>query len=217
MKDLRITLVQDRPDRPFYSGSSITGSLVAVVDEPKRYEDISIHFLGKAKVEWEECLCCRSKHNVLLGTVTYRSKKVYVKQSLWTVDQSSDGRLPPGQHTCPFRFDVPRYAPSSYAFEGSVGWIRYELRIRIRIRIEKGFLKFDHEVRRSVPVQQVVDMSNPRLLQPICQEVQKRFCFLCRSSAQIVLTVKLLKKDYCKGEALPYMSPLRMGAVAASF
>ena len=200
MKELRITLVQNRLDHLFYSGSSVTGSLVVDVDKPKSYKHISIQFLGRAKVHWTER---RGGGGGRYGggghTVHYTSKEVYVDvtRSLWTADQSPDGCLPPGQHIYTFCFDIPRNAPSS--FEGAVGSIRYEL----HGRIGKGPLKFDHVVHRSVLVQQVVDMSNPRLLQPMRQEVQKTVCCLWCASAPIVLTVAVPKKGYRIGEILP--------------
>ena len=54
MKDLRITVVQERPHQPFYSGSSVAGAFLIGVDEPKSYKYISIQFLGRAFVHWTE-------------------------------------------------------------------------------------------------------------------------------------------------------------------
>jgi len=120
-----------------------------------------------------------------------------VRQTLWTADQSPDGRLAPGQYSFPFRFDIPSSAPSS--FEGTVGSIRYEL----HGRIGTGLLKFDRKIAFRVPVQQVVRISDPRLLQPARQEVQKTVgCLFC-TSAPIVLTVTAPKTGYCIGETLP--------------
>ena len=205
MKELRITLVQDRPNEPFYSGSSVTGSLVVVVDEPKRYQDISIQFFGRAKVQWTELGSSSSGRGI---AARYWSKQIYVDaiRNLWTADQSPNGCLPPGQHIYPFCFKIPRNAPSS--FEGTVGSIRYEL----RGRIGKGFLKFDHKIQRSVPVQQVVDMSDPRLLEPIRQEVQKTVCVLCCALAPIVLTVTLPKQGYRIEETLPLHVTIENGS-----
>ena len=120
MKDLRITVVQKRPDQPFYSGSSVAGAFLIGVDEPKSYKYISIQFLGRAFVHWTE--------QGPQGTgVDCTSSEVYVdvRQTLWTADQSPGGHLAPGQYSFPFRFDIPSSAPSS--FEGTVGSIRYEL------------------------------------------------------------------------------------------
>ena len=156
MKDLRITLVQERPGQPFYPGSSVAGALLVSVDKPKSYTHISIQFLGRAYVHWSETQGSGEGSH----TVHYTSSEVYVddRQTLWTAAQSPEGRLAPGQYSFPFRFDVPSSAPSS--FEGTVGSIRYEL----HGRIGTGLLKFDHRIAVSVPVQQVVGVNHPRLL-----------------------------------------------------
>ena len=200
MKDLRITVVQERPDQPFYSGSSVAGALLIGVDEPKSYKYISIQFLGRAYVHWKES----NGQN----TVQYTSSEVYIdaRQTLWTADQSPDGRLAPGQYSFPFRFDIPSSAPSS--FEGTVGSIRYEL----HGRIGTGHLKFDHKLAVRVPVQQVVRISEPRLLQPARLEVQKIVgCLFC-TSAPIVLTVTVPKTGYCIGETLPVHVSIENGS-----
>ena len=187
MKDLRIALVQDRPDQPFYPGSTVTGAFLVDVNEPKSYKYISIEFLGRAYVHWTKTEVC------------YSSSEVYadVRQTLWTADESPDGRLAPGQYSFPFRFDIPPNAPSS--FEGTVGSIRYEL----HGRIGTGLLKFDRKIAFRVPVRQVVRISDPRLLQPARQEVHKTLGYLLRSSAPIVLAVTVPKAGYCVGERVP--------------
>ena len=210
MKELRIALVQNPSrDQPFYeSGSSVTGNLVVVVDEPKSYKHISIQFLGRAKVHWTERRGGGSgRYGGGERTVHHTSEEVYVdlKQSLWNADQSPDGCLPPGQHIYQFRFGIPRNAPSS--FEGTVGSIQYEL----HGRIGKGPWKFDHVVHHSVLVQKVGDMSNPRLQQPMRQEVQKTVCCLWCSSAPIVLTVTV-PKGYSIGEILTIYVTIENGS-----
>ena len=188
MKDLHIiSVVQDRPDQPFYPGSVVTGSFLVSVNKPKSYKHISIQFLGRAYVHWTKSEVC------------YSSTQVYVDitQTLWTADQSPDGRLSPGQHVFWFRFDIPTNAPSS--FEGTVGSIRYEL----LGRIGTGLLKSDRRISVRVPVQQVVRISDPRLLQPVRQEVHKTVGRLFRAAAPVVLTATLPKTGFCVGETLP--------------
>ena len=172
---------------------------MVVVDEPKSYKHISIQFLGRAKVHWTERRGGGSgRYDGGGRTVHHTSEEVYVdlKQSLWNADQSPDSCLPPGQHIYQFRFGIPHNAPSS--FQGTVGSIRYEL----HGWIGKGPWKFDHVVHHSVLVQQVVDMSNPCLQQPMRQEVQKTVCCLWCASAPIVLTVTVPKRGYSIGEIL---------------
>ena len=168
------------------------------VDEPKSYKHISIQFLGRAYVHWTERTDEHARE--------YTSYEVYidVRQTLWTADQSSDGRLAQGQYSFPFRFDIPSNAPSS--FEGTVGSNRYEL----HGRIGTGHLKFDHKLTVRVPVQQVVRISEPRLLQPTGQELTGG-CLFC-TSAPIVLTVTVPKTGYCIGETLPVQVSIENGS-----
>ena len=79
-------------------------------------------------------------------------------------------------------------------------------------RIGTGHLKSDHKLTVIIPVQQVVRIRDPRLLQPACQVVQKTVgCLLC-TSAPIVLTVTVPKTGYCIGETLPVHVSIENGS-----
>ena len=198
--DLRIALVQDRPDQPFYSGSSITGSLWVGVNEPKSYKCISVQLLGRANVQWTET---QGQGQV----VRYTSSEDYVNVTqAWSADQFPDRCLPPGQHSFPFRFDIPPNAPSS--FEGTAGSIRYEL----YGRMWTDSPNLEHRIAVRVPVQQVVGVSDPRLLQPVHLKVQKTVGFSLCASAPIVLTVTVPKTGYCIGETLPVHVSIENGS-----
>ena len=199
MKGFRITVQQENPGQPYYTGSSVAGSLLVVVDKPKSCKHISIQFLGRADVHWKEVVSEGVGEDASSRIKRYISSETYVNTelTLWTADQSQDGRLPPGQHSFPFRFDIPPNAPSS--FEGTLGSIRYTL----RGRVGTSLFKFDHQIEARVPVQQVVGVCVPRLLQPVRQEVQKRVRHLLRASTPVVLTVTIPKTGYCLGETLP--------------
>ena len=197
-------MVQERPHQPFNPRSRVAGAFLIGVDEPKSCKHIFIQFLGRAYVRWTETEGTGNNSRM----VSYTSSEVYVdvRQTLWTADQSPDGRLAPGQYSFPFRFDIPSRAPSS--FEGTVGSIRYEL----HGRIGTSPLKFDHKLAVRVPVQQVVRINEPRLLQPVRQEVQKTVgCLFC-TSAPIVLTVTAPKTGYCIGETLPVHVSIENGS-----
>ena len=125
---------------------------------------------------------------------------------LWNSQQSPDGKLPPGQYNWPFSFIVPPTAPSS--FEGSVGNIRYSL----VGTIVTGLLKFNQNVELRIPVQQLVKITDPRLLQPVRQEVQKKICCLCCASGPIVMTVAVPKTGFCIGESFQLHTSLENGS-----
>ena len=206
--NLRIGLVQSAPNQAYYPGSTITGSLLLDVDESKSYNQILIQFAGSSYVHWTESRTTGSRGNRRRVTRSYTSTQSYVDLTapLWDSQQSPDGKLAPGQYNWPFSFNIPPNAPSS--FEGSVGYIRYSL----VGKIVTGLLKFNHSVELRVPVQQLVKISDPRLLQPVRQEVQKTVCCLCCASGPIVLTVALPKTGFCIGESLQLHASLENGS-----
>ena len=196
MSKLRISLVQVRTDQIYFTGSSITGSLLLSVTEPKDYEHVSIRFVGKAHVRWT------------VDKTTWDVTEPYIdgKIILWSSDQSPDGKLDPGEYNWPFTFTIPPNVPSS--FEGTVGNIRYSLEGRIRT----GLMKFDHKVEVRIPVQQVVSITNPQLLEPVRQEVQKTVCCLCCASGPVVLNVAVPKAGFCIGESFPVHVTIENGS-----
>ena len=201
--NLRIGLVQSIPNQPFYAGSPITGSLLLDIYEPKSYKEILIHFSGRSYVHWT------GYHTVNGGRgERFTSSEGYVDlaASLWSKLRSPDGKLHPGQYNWPFSFNIPPTAPSS--FEGTVGDIRYTL----VGTIVTGMLKSDHTVELQVPVEQLVRITDPRLLQPVRQEVQKRICCLCCASGPIVMTVAVPKTGFCIGEAFQLHASLENGS-----
>jgi hypothetical protein len=206
--NLRIGLVQSAPNQPYYPGSTITGSLLLDVDQPESYKQILIQFSGRSYVHWTESRTEGTGDNQRTVTYTYSSTEPYVDlvAPLWNSQQSPDGKLPPGQYNWPFSFNIPPTAPSS--FEGSVGNIRYSL----VGKIVTGLLKFNHSAELRIPVQQLVKITDPRLLQPVRQEVQKRICCLCCASGPIVLTVAVPKTGFCIGEPFQLHTSLENGS-----
>ena len=85
-------------------------------------------------------------------------------------------------HNKPFCFVIPPSVPSS--FEGKFGNIRYIL----RGTIVTGLLIHNHDVTALVPVQQLVRITDPRVLQPVHKEVQKTVgCLFCTSQPIIAI------------------------------
>ena len=208
MPNLRISLVQENPNQAYYAGGAISGNVLLDVDEPKSYKKISVRFTGRSYVHWTERHTTGSGDNRRTETRSYTSSETYgdLIASLWSSQQSPDGKLAPGQYSWPFRFDIPPTAPS--AFEGTVGNIRYSL----VGRIGTGLLKFDLTVEVRVPVLQLVKISDPRLLEPLRQEVQKTLCCLCCASQPIVLTVAVPKSGFCVGESFQLHVSLENGS-----
>ena len=210
MPNVRIALVQETSNHVYYSGSAITGNLLLDTDEPKNYKQISVHFNGKSYVHWTETRTEGSGDNQRTVTDSFTSSESYVDLigTVWSSQQSSDGKLAPGQYSWPFRFNIPATAPSS--FEGTVGHIRYNL----IGRIGAGLLKL---VEVQIPVQQLVRITDPRLLQPQRKEIQKTVCCMCCASQPIILTVAVPKTGFCIGESFQLHVSLENGSARRVF
>ena len=231
MPDLRIALVQQTGSQVYHSGTTISGNVLLSVDEPKSYKRILVQFTGRSHVHWTERQReghhhhghghghggsghrhghgrHRGGHHDHQVTRSFTSSETYVdlEAAVWDSQQSPGGKLGAGQHSWPFRFDLPPMVPSS--FEGSVGHIRYTL----LAKIVTGLLKFDHNVEIPVPVQQLMKLTDPRLLQPQRQEVQKTVCCLCCASGPIMLTVAIPKTGFILGESFKLNASLENGS-----
>ena len=212
--NLRIALVQGSPNELYYSGSAFTGNVLLDVDEPKSYKQIFLEFTGRSYVQWTESRTEGSGQGQRTVTYTCSSTEPYVDEVaslwIWNSQQSgisvADGKLQPGQYSWPFSFTIPPTAPSS--FEGRVGNIRYALVARILT----GIMKFNHTVEARIPVQQLVKLNDPSLLQPRRHEVQKTLCCLCCTSAPIVLNMAVPKTGFCIGESFQLHVSLENGS-----
>lgn len=208
MPNLRIALVQESANQVYFSGNTVSGNVLLDIDEPKSYKQVCVQFIGRSHVHWTESHTEGSGDHRRTVTRTYSSTESYADlvADLWNSRQSPDGKLAPGQYSWPFAINIPSTAPSS--FEGSVGRIRYALVGRIRT----GLLKFDHTVEVQIPVQQLLSITDPRLLQPQRQEVQKTVCCLCCASQPIILSVSVPKTGFCIGETFTLNVSLENGS-----
>lgn len=199
-----------------YSGNTITGNVLLDVNKNKSYQRISIQFTGRSLVSWtgkraesvenlsddDDRRPRRSSNLPCTATESY----VNVVTTLWK--SQNNGKLTPDQYSWPFSFDIPQSAPSS--FEGTVGNIRYTL--VGQIVSGKTKVTSDHSVELQIPVQQIVKITNPRLLQPMHQEVQKTIESLCCSSQPIVMSVSVPKTGFDVGESFHLLVSLENGS-----
>lgn len=212
MPNLRISLVQERPNQPFSPGSSIAGNVLLDVSKPKSYKQILLQFTGRSYVSWKqretETYYESGRRHERTVTREYTSTEEYVKKELvlWNSQRSQDGNLAPGPHSLPFRFDIPRSVPSS--FEGRDGNIRYTL----MTKAITGLLSFNKSAEITVPIQEMVDVSIPSLLQPARDELRKTVCCLCCASQPIVLTIALPKTGFLLGESLQLHTSIENGS-----
>ena len=191
-RDFRIVL-ENSDSQVNYSGSTLTGRLLVHVNEPQNCKKITILFFGKADVLW-----VRKNDNA-----NFRNSETYGLHELtiWSSEQSANGQLSPGEHSFPFQFTIPQSVPSS--FEGPLGHIRYS----VLAQIWTDTLAFGltmafptHKVEVRVRVQQLVSITNPCLLEPHNQVVQKRVGY---NLALVAMTISLPQPVFYIGEALP--------------
>ena len=208
MPNLRIDLVQESANQVYFSGNTVSGNVLLDIDKPKSYKQVCVQFIGRSQVQWTESHTEGSGEYQRTVTRIYSSTESYADLvvNLWDSRQSPDGKLAPGQYRWPFVINIPSSAPSS--FEGCVGRIRYTLTGRIRT----GSLKFDHTVQVKIPVQQPLSITNPHLLQPQSQEVQKTVCCLCCASQPIILSVSVPKTGFYIGESFTLNVSLENGS-----
>ncbi|CAI8004666.1 Arrestin domain-containing protein 4 [Geodia barretti] len=192
--------IQLSSNKVYHPGSTVTGSLLLDVDEAKSYKQILVQLSGRSYVHWRESSGQSSRNCISLEP--YFDSVA----PLWDSRQSPDGKLPPGQYNWPFSFVIPPSVPSS--FEGKFGNIRYML----VGRIVTGALKYNHDVMALIPVQQLVQITDPRLLQPVRTEVQKTVGFLFSTSQPIIMSVAVPKTGFFIGESFQLHISLENGS-----
>lgn len=186
---------QRRPSRGYCSGSSIEGQLIAEIAAPVTVERVSVRFSGKGSVN---CTNEASRSHFSCSSEVYcDEEQILVGLAERGIGPSEYLSLPSGNQSFPFRFTIPSSAPSS--IEGSGGYIRYEV---------QGFVTMSDQSRCCsqpvvVTVNYPVNVAEPHLLQPKCQEVQKTVSFFPWTSSPLSMAVTVPKTGYCVGEEMP--------------
>ena len=229
-EDFKIVLHPSSPEgelNVYNPGSEVTGTLFVDVSTPRQYNSIVINLLGEGHVQWTKTTIHITPSNGISNfytTVAIRkADRVYVNltKSLWNKSETSDGNLPPGQHSFPFHFVLPQGIPSSHESELRVphrdsaygrwdkgsGWTRYTLCGRIKHRGHQN----DQIIQTSLTIKEIIDINTPQLQLPVSLCVRKTpFCFCC-VSGPVTATLDLPKTGYCVGEDIPYHITIENG------
>ena len=196
MQKWKIDVSKDNPKEAYYPGDTVTGNLLLDIDKPENYSQISIQLDGRAHVRWEKT---QGKHTVVCEST---DQFVNNEVTLWSGGDAPDAQLAPGHYSWPFSFEIPTRAASSH--EGSdYGNIRYSLVGKARRkngRVFGGRVRTVAEVR--IAVLQLVKLTDPRLLRPVRQDIQRRFLCLFCAKRPITLTVSIPKTGYLLGESV---------------
>ena len=204
VKGFKILLDQPPSGPAYFSGMEVSGTLVVEVDEPKKYNSITICLTGRGHVHWTET--SGSGNNQTTVSYTANETHVDLQNVAWSKDQSIDGLLPPGEHHYQFRFLLPQNIPSSFEARGP-GWIRYN----IEAKIDRKFPKLNRRIETRLQVVEVVHISADSLRLPFHLEKQKTAGCLCCKSAPIVTTVEVPRTGYCVGEEIPFQVTVENG------
>ena len=190
MKDFKLQLNYP-PQGVYFTGMTVTGTVLAVSDEPKNYKAIEVKIIGFAHVHWSESH--GSGENVRIETYTSHEDYLDTSVCVWDKDTSAGGgQFPAGSYLFPFSLQlVGNNLPASY--EGTVGQIKYT----IEARVIKSMLKRDILCETTIKVANVVEINHPNLLQPKSMEVEKTLCCLCCASGPIVITTRIPRTGYC--------------------
>ena len=200
MPKWQIKISKDNPKEAFYPGETLKGNLLVDLDTPKRYTKISVQFNGRSHVEWS---VKRGKR-----TVKLTSTDLYINEvvDVWNSEQNEEGQLLEGEQSWPFSFKIPPRA-ASYFEDALYGNIRYSLVGKVSNGNSTGTVA---EIQ--IAVLQLAEITDPRLFQPVRQEIQRRVCCLCCASGPIVLTVALPKIGFLLGESIQLHASLENGS-----
>lgn len=136
------------------------------------------------------CLCANSFQQQHFPTTTFGKVRILSTEH-W--------QLP--VHKWRFSLTVPENIPSS--FGGRYGIVEYTLKGVIERR-----KKYDLEMEKTIRVQQILKLiTDPTLLQPKHQQVQKSVCCCCCRCGTVVLAVSIPKQKFVMGEKFgPHIS-----------
>ncbi|XP_065364833.1 arrestin domain-containing protein 17-like [Calliphora vicina] len=179
-----------KPDAVYHSGDTISCTIVLNTTKPKNVKDITITFLGQAKIKWSK----RKKQGKTHHTIDYKAKEPYVDN---TVTVSREGTLPAGTHT--YKYDIVLPPESRASFESSHGHIRYEL----MLKLTRPY-RFNNEFTKVLTVINKQDLNlNPVLRLPIENE-EILSSFWCCGNGIINTKLKIPFGGYAIGQNVDY-------------
>ncbi|KAI9019337.1 hypothetical protein CLU79DRAFT_758324 [Phycomyces nitens] len=104
-------------------GCVLSGTCVATIHRPVKVRRLLVWFEGRCKVT------LKSTNYGMPNPETSERRTLFTKDARFLGDDGQVQTLLPGEHTYPFRFELPANLPSS--FRGKRGYIRYRLQAAI--------------------------------------------------------------------------------------
>ncbi|XP_022129874.2 arrestin domain-containing protein 17 [Pieris rapae] len=192
-----ITLNSDNGS--YFSGQTVYGKLVFSQDKIKKFRGIYAKFKGYCKIHWTTQHSRRNSQGKSESyTVHHESYEEYINHKAFLIGgERGEVELQPGKYEFPFEFQLPGNCPSS--FEGTVGHVRYE----IKVVVDRAF-KIDQEKKVAVRIIAPLDLNqDPYCREPIQFEFEDVYCCCCVSRGATDTVVKLPVAGYCPGQLIP--------------
>jgi len=186
----------------YFPGSVIEGNVVLELSKPKKMKRLQIVLSGDAYVHWTEQKTTGTGDNKRTETVNYSAADKFLDMNIHLWDNESDSeKMAAGEHNFPFRFQLPTDGrlPSSYKSEfRTTGYIYYSLKATI---VRSG-LRLNHNTKRIINVNDLVDVNKPGLTSPLSKSKEKTLCCLWCASGPLTLSATIDRGAYCPGESI---------------
>ena len=195
MKDFHLHL-DSPPGGIYFTGMTVTGTVLVKTDKPKNYKFIRVKLIGFAKVKWTEQHKTTGYHGrVETHSYCYSSSEYYINTfvTVWSERTSSGSdKLPAGTNEFPFSLQlVGDNLPSSYT--DGVCKIKYFVNARI---VSASFIEKDHVCKREIVVKDWIGVNRPKLFEPESTEVQHILCCWCCKSDPVIIRVNMPRVGY---------------------
>ncbi|XP_036045375.1 arrestin domain-containing protein 4 [Onychomys torridus] len=189
---------EDESKGSYSSGETVAGHVLLEAAEPVALRGLRLEAQGRATSAWGPSAGARV---CIGGTAPAASSEVEYLNLRLSLLEAPAGEsltlLQPGKHEFPFRFQLPS-EPLATSFTGKYGSIQY----CVRAVLERPQVP-DQSIRRELQVVSHVDVNTPPLLTPVLKTREKMVGCWLFTSGPVSLSVKIERKGYCNGEAIP--------------
>ncbi|CAI2327100.1 unnamed protein product [Caenorhabditis sp. 36 PRJEB53466] len=195
----------DKTPAVYSPGEKLAGSVKMIVaDEDFKARKVRMEMIGKAYTYWEGNVknntkikngdIARVRHNC----ADHKGKIVYCRfESIVWKSDGTKHEMPAGEHTFPFSFQLPHWAPPS--FEGDLGFIRYF----IKVEIDRPW-KFDDKFITCFTVLPKIDLSLiPNSQLPSRKHVCEQIGAVLWKRGAVRVEIRIPKQGFVCGEHIP--------------
>ncbi|XP_012225775.1 arrestin domain-containing protein 17 isoform X2 [Linepithema humile] len=204
LKDFRV--VFDNPVNTYYSGQTVTGNIIVVVDSTKKVRGIKVRIKGEANTSWSYGGSMMEENYLLKKNESYYVEDIltgyeeYFEENYYLIGSASGSEIEiqSGEHKFPFTYTLPLNLPCS--FESDFGHVRYT----VKATLDRPW-KFDHEVKRPFTVITPLDLNKePRATESIQEEMSDTlFCLYCCDTSPLTVNFSLPVRGYVSGQSMP--------------